>query len=138
MNKTFAITTILIITSLATSSIIPIAEAKPLKTSEIINDLIDLKCSANHGILTCTVKSFSGKTIGPVLLFYPDSGGLPLCDVDDSTKKRKSVTTRNSENCPDPFVENEILKIIVLRVDGVNNLDVEVTHHGNSLGFTAV
>ncbi len=76
--------------------------------------------------------------IGPVLLFDPDSGGLPLCDVDDSTKKRKSVTTRNSENCPDPFVEKQMLKIIVLRVDGINNLNVEVTHNGDSLGFTTV
>jgi hypothetical protein len=139
MNKAFAIATILTITALATSSAIPMASAKPLKTSEVINDLIDLSCSANHGILTCTVKSFSGGTIGPVILTQTVSGKLPLCDVENSTKKRISVTNRNSENCTDPFVEGQTLKITVIRVDGtVKNLEIEIAHKGDFLEFMVV
>ena len=131
---------ILSITALATSSFIPIAEAKPLKTSEVINDLIDLKCSANHGILSCTVKSFSGGTFGPVLMTNPNpsDGSLGLCDVDESDKKRKSVTNRNSEYCPEPFVDDQKLRITVLRVTPGSNLVVEVIHHGDGLEFTVI
>lgn len=137
MKKTLAIATILTITVLATSSVIPMAEAKPLKTSEVINDWIDLSCSANHGILTCTVKNFSGGTIGHVLMTNPDSGGgLSLCDFDDSTKKRKSVTNRNSENCPEPFVEGQTLRITIVQFGIGGNLLVNVTHHGDGLRFT--
>ncbi len=139
MNKTFAIATILTITALATSSAIPMAAAKPLKTSEVINDLIDLSCSANHGILTCTLKSFSGGTIGPVLMTKTVSGGLPLCDVENSTKKRISVTNRHSENCTAPFVEDQTLKITVIKVDGrVKNLEIEIDHKGDFLEFMMV
>ena len=139
MNKTFAIATVLTIAALATISAIPMAEAKPLKTSEVIIDLIDLSCSANHGILTCTVKSFSGGTIGPVILTQNVSGKLPLCDVDYSNKKRISVTNRNSENCTEPFVEDQKLKITVIKVDGtVKNLEIEIAHKGDFLEFTTV
>ncbi len=45
------------------SSIVPQVEAKPIKSSETVNNLIDLSCSSNHGILTCGIKGHSGETI---------------------------------------------------------------------------
>ena len=140
MNKTFAlVAAILSITALVTSSAIPIAEAKPLKFSETI-DGVNLICSANHGILSCTVKSFSGGTFGSVLMTNPNpaDGSLSLCDADESDKKRKSVTNRNSENCPDSFVKDQKLRITVLQVTPGNNLVVEVTHQGNGLEFAVI
>ena len=130
---------ILSITVLVTSSSISMAEAKPLRFSEII-DGINLICSANHGILSCTVKSFSGGTFGPVLMTNPNpsDGSLSLCDVDESDKKRKSVTNRNSEYCPEPFVDDQKLRITVLRVAPGSNLVVEVIHHGDGLEFTVI
>ena len=120
------------------SSIVPLAEAKPIKLSETVNS-IDLSCSSNHGILTCSIKSHSGGTVKNVLLDNPNSEGLSTCDGDTSDKKRISVTNRNSVNCPnetEPFIEGQTWILTVQFVDGSPvNLQVEITHLESTIEF---
>ena len=115
------------------------AEAKPIKLSETVNDLIDLSCSSNHGILKCSIKSHSGGTVKNVSLNNPNSEGLSTCDGDTSEKKRISVTNRKSVNCPnetEPFIEGQTWILTVQFVDGSPaNLQVEVTHLGSTIEF---
>lgn len=125
---------ILALVIFASISSVPLAEAKPIKLSETLNDLIIMSCSVNKGVLSCTLSSVSGKKIGPVLMTDPN-GNPPLCDLDDSMKKRPSVTNRNSENCPHPFVEDSTLRITVQGINGLNNLQVDVTNRGSYLEF---
>lgn len=139
MNKTFTIAAaILSIVVLVTSSSISMAEAKPLKHSEIIDNLV-LSCSTNHGVLTCVAKSSSGGTVETVVLTRNFGDGNPLCDVDQSIKKRISVSSRSSKNCPEPFEEGKEFNIRVLKIDGIfENLIVKITLEENNLVFTKV
>ena len=138
MNIYHICSAILIITILTTSSFISPAEAKPLKHSEIIDNL-ELSYSTNHGILTCVAKSATGGTVGTVILARNFGDGNPLCDVDQSIKKRISVTSRSSGNCSEPFEEGKEFRITVLKIDGIfENLIVKITLEENNLVFTKV
>jgi hypothetical protein len=109
-------------------------EAKPIKHSETIRGL-DLSCSTNRMDLSCVAQSASGGTVGQVSLVknFGDGGGV--CDLNESVKKRISVSTRNTDNCSKLFNATNTFDVQVLEINNGPGLTVNVSFNGTHIFF---
>lgn len=106
--------------------------ASPLKSAATINGAI-IFCTANNGILTCSVKSASSGTIGGFSMKDP-SLGPGLCDNVQNEKKRLAVTSRMADLCTEPFEEGQVFAVTVYNVDGTfRNTTSCIRHLGSSI-----